>query len=136
MKWLISMNFNQSWPPQNGEECSSSTSSRYGGVCTQPLEEGKEGRLIYKTGSGGPPCWLSVRQAYWGCMNGPAGGVAGHSTFMWQQVGKAVQINVIIGGFLILLTFQNLVHSQEVVGKSFPKTASPKHLSFPILRPR
>lgn len=60
----------------------------------------------------------------------------GYSPSVGQQVGEAVQRNAVIGGSVILLTFQSLLYYQEAVGKSFPKTASPTHLSFPIVRPR
>lgn len=35
-------------------------------------------------------------------------------------------------GSVIVLTFPSLLYSEEAVGKSFPKTASPMHLSFPV----
>ena len=48
---------------------------------------------------------------------------------------QAVQINVVIGGFMIFLTFQSSKHHQEAVGKSFPKMTSTL-LSFSIVKPR
>lgn len=70
-----------------------------------------------------------------GCANGLVGWLLRYSPSVWQQVGKAVQLNVIIGGSMILLTFPSLLYSREAVGKSFPKTASPTHLSFPVAGP-
>ena len=48
---------------------------------------------------------------------------------------QAVQINVIIGEFMIFLSFQSLFHHQEAVGKSFAKTTSTL-LSFSIVKSR
>lgn len=95
-KWLVSVNFDQSWPPSQWWGILQQHKLKmWGSLHPAPCRVG--GMQINIWGKlRGLPCWLSVRQARPGCANG-------------QQVGKAVQINVVKGGCLIFLTFQSWV---------------------------
>lgn len=90
---------------------------------------------MYKTGSPGLLCSLSVKAGQFS-LGEQTGRPGACSASVQQQVGRAVQINVIMGGFMIFLTFQILSYYQEAVDKSFPKMSSPTHLSFSFIGPR
>ena len=69
-------------------------------------------------GSAGLLCWLKVKAPDAGCVS-----------------GQEVEINIVIGGFMIFQNLHSSFHPQEAVGESFPKTSSPTCLSFSIVRP-
>lgn len=60
--------------------------------------------------------------------------LGGYFTSVHQQMSNTAQRNVIIGGFMIFLTFQSSFYYPEVMDKSLPKTAA--QLSFLAIRQR
>lgn len=111
MKWFVSVNFNQSWPPPNSGD--------------SPAIQIQGARL----------CRFSVNRMGQFWLRKKTGGLGGSSP-VWQQVRKALQISVIVEGCMAFLTFHCLFCYCEAVGKSFPNTFSTTRLFFSIVRPR